>query len=107
MDKKKVLDKSVKAVGKAMKIRRVLKQIFAFGTGISTGIATYRIILPITENKPYTVALAVLAGAATTAFALLFMEIIRLIIDKLKKAGLWLWDKRKPSKKESEDSDGR
>ena len=107
LDKKKVIDRSVKAVGRALKIRRTLKQIFAFGAGISTAIASYRIITPITENKPYTLTLAVLAGAATTAFALLFMEIIRLVTGKLKSVGIKLWDKLRPAKKAPADNESK
>ena len=84
---KHLFDKLVKTVTKFMKVRRTIKIIFAFVMGVSTGIAFYRQLYKLIENRPLSVYYAVLGGAAATAFALLFMEVIRKLIGVLKKIG--------------------
>lgn len=93
---KHLIDKLVKAVTKMLKVRRTVKIFFAFVMGVSTGIAFYRQLYKLIENRPLSVYYAVLAGAAATAFALLFMEIIRKLIGLLKKAGVKLISPKPP-----------
>ena len=98
MDKSKVLDRSKKAVTVFFRIRRGIKIYFALSTGISTGIVTFRQLFRLTEHIPISLYYAALAGAATTAFMLLILEITRHIIAKLKALGLKLYEKIKTFK---------
>ena len=102
MDRKKAIDSSKKAVTVFFKIRRGFKIYIAFITGILTAVTLYRELFKLSENRPYSIALALLGGAFTTVMMLLIMEIIRLIIGKLKKAGLLLWEKFKERKSANE-----
>ena len=98
MDRKKAIDSSKKAVSVFFKIRRGFKIYIAFITGILTAVTLYRELFKLSENRPYSIALALLGGAFITVMMLLIMEIIRLIIGRLKKAGLLLWEKSKGRK---------
>lgn len=97
--KKRLFEKLIKAVTTVLKIRRGIKIFFAFGTGISMIAASYKALYDIIQYVPLSLYYAVLAGAATTAFTLLFMEIIRVLIGCLKKLGLKQLDKIKTGKK--------
>ena len=77
----------------------------AFATGILSAFAFYKEIYQISENKPYSVALAFLGGAFITTVMLLIMEIIRCIIRKGKiigtKAGTKLLTRYKERKSDN------
>ncbi len=96
-----VFNKGKGAVIKALKIRRMIKIFFSFTAGISTAIYSYTQLYEVTQHRPISVYYAILAGAATTAFALLFMEIIRSITGGLKKTAIKLLDKLKKRNEEN------
>ena len=87
MEKKKTIENTKKAVTLFFRIRRGFKIFVAFSTGILSAVALYDEIYQISENKWFSVALALLAGAFITAVMLLIMEIIRTCIGKAKKIG--------------------
>lgn len=91
MDKKELFDKTKRYITRALKVRRAIKTFLAFSIGISTGIVTYQELYVHTGCKPISICYAILVGAATIALAL----IVRFIIDKCKKIGLWLFHKIK------------
>ena len=80
MDKKQTFENGRRVVALLFRIRRGYKIYLAFATGILSAFAFYKEIYQISENKPYSVALAFLGGAFITTVMLLIMEIIRCII---------------------------
>ena len=77
MDKKQAIEHGNQSATLFFRIRRGYKIYLAFATGILSAFALYREVYHISENKPYSVALAALGGAFITTVMLLIMEIIR------------------------------
>ena len=105
-DKKgRLLAGSKKVVTKVLKIRRGMKIYFSFGAGVSTGIVTFRQLYGLTGAVWISLCFAALAGAATTAFMLLLLEITRKITASLTALGLKLLEKIKAKKENEKNGD--
>ena len=102
MEKKKAIENTQKAVTLFFRIRRGFKIFVAFSTGILSAVALYDEIYQISENKWFSFALALLAGAFITTVMLLIMEIIRTCIGKAKKIGTIQFAKYKERKSDHE-----
>lgn len=98
MDKMQLIQKGKKAVSAFFRVRRGIKIFFACGTGISTGIYSFKVLYELTGHGLISLYYAILAGAATIVYALIFMEVMRRLIALLKKPGLKLYKKAVPEK---------
>ena len=107
MDKKRAIEHGKRAVTLFFRIRRGYKIYLAFATGILSAFALYKEVYHISENKPYSVALAALGGAFITTVMLLIMEIIQCIIRKGKSVGTKAGTKLLKKYKEKRSDDGK
>lgn len=103
MDKQKAIGKGKKAVSAYFKVRRWIKIYTAFATGVLSGIYTYRYVYELTEKKLYSAAMALLCAAFVTTMMLLIIELLRILVSKLKKLGIKIYEKLKSRKEEKVD----
>lgn len=81
MDKKKALDKSKNAVSLFLRVRWWFKVFLAYGTGVWTGMWTYRKVhVQPGWSKLGAIGFAILKGVVATAFTLLVLLAIRSLI---------------------------
>ena len=87
MDKKKAFDKSKNVVSLFLRVRWWFKVFLAFGTGVWTGMWTYRKVHVQPDwSKPGAIGFAILKGVVATAFTLLVLLAIRALIRLLIKS---------------------
>ena len=80
-DGKPGFEKLKKAVFAFLRVRWYYKVFLAFGTGVYTGLWTYRKVRVLPEwSNSGALAFAVLKGLAATAFMLLVLFVIRTLI---------------------------
>ena len=78
---KAVFDKLKKAVAGFLRVRWYYKVFLAFGTGVYTGLWTYRTVHVLPEwSDAGALAFAILKGVVATAFTLLVLFVIRTLV---------------------------
>jgi uncharacterized membrane protein len=91
MDGKSVFDKLKKAVAAFLRVRWYYKVFLACGTGVYTGLWTYRTVHVLPEwSDAGALAFAILKGVVATAFTLLVLFVIRTLIRLLVKLFKWI-----------------
>ena len=81
MNAKTTLDKLKKAVATFLRVRWYYKVFLAIGTGVYTGMWTYRKVHVLPEwSNSAALGFAVLKGVVATAFTLLVLFVIRTLI---------------------------
>ena len=85
-----IFDKLKKAVTTFLRVRWYYKVFLAFGTGVYTGMWTYRKVHVLPEwSDAGALAFAILKGVVATAFTLLVLFIIRTLIRLLIRLVQW------------------
>ena len=88
---KSVFDKLKKSVAGFLRVRWYYKVFLAFGTGVYTGLWTYRAVHVLPEwSDAGALAFAILKGVVATAFTLLVLFVIRTLIRLLIQLVQWI-----------------
>ena len=88
---KAVFDKLKKAVAGFLRVRWYYKVFLACGTGVYTGLWTYRTVRVLPEwSDAGALAFAILKGVVATAFTLLVLFVIRTLIRLLIQLVQWI-----------------
>ena len=91
MNGKTAMDKLKKAVAAFLRVRWYYKVFLAFGTGVYTGLWTYRKVHVLPEwSNAGALAFAILKGVVATAFTLLVLFVVRQLIRLLIRLVKWI-----------------
>ena len=105
MDKKKIVVNLKKAGTIILRIRWFFKVFLAFGTGVYTGLWTYRKVHVLPEwSNASALGFAFLKGIVATAFTLLILTVIRMLVRMLLKLAEFLICKIKDRNASKEDA---